>query len=120
MAQSRIDAAASKIAQQAAIDARAAEDGLSDICEDNELSEAEALLDELDGEEDVCDSLLIAEAATLKTSAFELLQKHYENEKSRIVLPDHIRSLNFISKLCIINNFFSKSRLTDVPHTLWI
>ena len=55
------------------------------------MEEDEKLLERMDSIEDVDDSDLIEEAAALTTSAYDLLQRNYDDTFSRISLPDHLR-----------------------------
>jgi len=82
-----------KSAESKLVAAIATQDLLADDSDEAALAEAERLLLELDREEqqDVDDVALMIEAGTLTTTAFDLLQKHVDDAKSRIVLPEHIR-----------------------------
>ncbi|KAI9559480.1 hypothetical protein GHT06_013473 [Daphnia sinensis] len=68
---------------------------------EDEVAATSSLLDELDSEE-LEDHSVIDEAASLATSAYDLLQQNYEDSFARISLPDHLRcashTLDLIAK----------------------
>ena len=84
-----IESAEAKLAEQVTKD-----DQQSDMTE-SEIEETSNLLDELESE-DFDDLSVIDEAASLTTSAFDLLQQNYEDSFSRISLPDHLRFQDFM------------------------
>ncbi|KZS01529.1 Uncharacterized protein APZ42_001780, partial [Daphnia magna] len=67
----------------------------------DEVAATSGLLDELDSEE-LEDPSVIDEAASLATSAYDLLQQNYEDSFARISLPGHMRcashTLDLIAK----------------------
>jgi hypothetical protein len=84
-----IESAEAKLAEHVAKD-----DQQSDVTE-SEIEETSNVLGELESE-DFDDLSVIDEAASLTTSAFDLLQQNYEDSFSRISNPDHLRFHNFM------------------------
>ena len=90
---SSIEGVEAKIAEHVANESLAAivaGNESNDDLNETGMEEDEKLLEGMDSIEDVDDSDLIEEAA-LTTSAYDLLQRNYDDTFSRISLPDHLR-----------------------------
>ena len=91
---SSIEGVEAKIAEHVANESLAAivaGNESNDDLNETGMEEDEKLLEGMDSIEDVDDSDLIEEAAVLTTSAYDLLQRNYDDTFSRISLPDHLR-----------------------------
>ena len=91
MAKSLLLAAETRLANQVAKDAESSDENGMDDLDEEEIAQATLLLDGLDGVEELLDTELVKEAAEPTITAYDLLQQHVADAKSRIVLPDHLR-----------------------------
>ncbi|EFX77397.1 hypothetical protein DAPPUDRAFT_106171 [Daphnia pulex] len=69
---------------------------------EDEVAATSSLLDELDSEE-LDEPSVIDEAASLATSAYDLLQQNYEYSFTGISMPDHLRYYRYSSFLRLVS-----------------